>query len=133
MGKDLKSFERVATLLIYLTDVKAGGETTFTRVNKKIVPKAGRMLLFRNLNADGECDRLTEHKAEPVGPGERKIIAQRWYYKEAKNLLNFRPGAPPLSYYEPGSPLIACDDVDSCRQYNDWTVDWANWKGFKKL
>jgi hypothetical protein len=55
---------------------------------------------------------------------------QRWYYKEATNLMNFRPAPPPVAEYKDGTKLIACDGVDSCRQYNDWTVNWANWKGF---
>ena len=126
------SFDRVATVLVYLTDVAQGGETSFTKIKPavSVTPKAGRMLLWRNTNAEGECDRMTAHRSETVAKG-RKIIAQRWYYKEAKSLMNFRPGPPPLSYYRPGTPLIACDAVDSCRQYNDWTVDWANWKGFR--
>jgi len=130
VGDSVSVFKRIATVLIYLTDVEEGGETVFDRMNVKVKPGFGKAVVWRNLDSEGECNILTEHTAKPVVKG-RKVIMQRWYYEEAKNLMNFRPGPPPLQNYTKGTPLIACDDEDMCRQYNDWTVNWANWKGFK--
>lgn len=129
----VQGFKRMATVLIYLSEMEPhqGGETEFPRMGFMVQPKLGKAVVWRNLDEDGNCNPLTEHVARPVFAGGSKIIMQRWYYEEATRLLNFRPGAPPLSVYMPGTPLIACDDVDSCRQYNDWTVNWANWKGFR--
>jgi hypothetical protein len=122
-------FKRMVTALVFLTDVEEGGETEFTNMGFKVKPQRGKAVIWRNLDEDGNCNPLTLHSANPVIKG-RKVIMQRWYYETATNVMNFPPGAPPVTDYLPGTPLIACDAEHACRQYNDWTVNWANWKGF---
>ena len=114
--------DRVATVLVYLTDTKGGG-TRFTKAGEEVQPKAGRAVAWRNLHFNGECMPETEHEAMPLieGSGE-KIILQRWYHREAS--LDFRlPRESPNGVPEwvPGMNPIVCDESDKCRLYNEWT------------
>lgn len=43
---DLASSSRLITFMIYLNDVDTGGETEFLYYHKRIVPKAGRLLIW---------------------------------------------------------------------------------------
>ena len=42
----LKNSARILTGILYLNDVEVGGETHFTDINVKIIPKKSRLLLF---------------------------------------------------------------------------------------
>lgn len=76
---------RYITVIFYLNDGFEGGETKFTKINKKIKPKKGRALLFFNCNPhlntknNGLCDTIynSEHAGVPVKSGE-KWIANVW-------------------------------------------------------
>lgn len=69
--------QRILTLLVYLNDGYAGGETAFLRTGLSFKGKKGDALLFRNALADGRADDLTQHAGLPVSAGE-KLIASRW-------------------------------------------------------
>lgn len=71
------SGQRESTVIIYLNDVDKGGETQFMELDKKITPKMGRALAFRNLLADGTPDTRTLHAGLPVETGT-KWIATMW-------------------------------------------------------
>jgi prolyl 4-hydroxylase len=72
--------QRESTVIVYLNDVKAGGETEFLELNKKIAPKMGRVLAFKNLHADGSPDTGTLHAGLPIKSGT-KWIATMWIHQ----------------------------------------------------
>lgn len=69
--------QRVATALVYLNDEYFGGETEFTRLGLKVKGRRGDVLVFRNTQADGSPDPLSEHAGLPVLSGI-KYLGSRW-------------------------------------------------------
>ena len=69
--------QRIVTLIVYLNDGFAGGETMFLRTGTSFVGAPGDALLFRNAGDDGRPDPMSQHAGQPVRSGE-KIIASRW-------------------------------------------------------
>jgi len=83
---------RLMTLLVYLSDVEAGGETHFPRLKDKagkslrVFPKKGAGLLWSNVKNDQLLvqDDLTHHEAVEVTRGQ-KFAANVWLH-----MFNFR-------------------------------------------
>lgn len=69
--------QRVASLVIYLNDVEAGGETVFPEVGLSVAPAKGSAVYFAYTDAQSRCDPLSFHGGAPVVRGE-KWIATRW-------------------------------------------------------
>lgn len=69
--------QRVSTLVIYLNDVAAGGETVFPHVHLQVTPKKGAAVYFEYCNENGQLDPLSLHAGAPVQAGE-KWIATKW-------------------------------------------------------
>lgn len=69
--------QRIGTVLIYLNDVPAGGETVFPKAGVSIVPKKGSAVYFHYCNSKGQVDRLSLHTSIPVATGE-KWVATKW-------------------------------------------------------
>ncbi len=69
--------QRIATLIIYLNTVEAGGETIFPEINFNVVPVQGRAVYFSYFDRHGNIDPLTYHGGNPVKQGE-KWIATKW-------------------------------------------------------
>lgn len=65
---------RLATMLIYLTDVEKGGSTVFTKTGPGVTikPKKGTGVFWFNLLRNGKSNAKTEHAACPV------VIGQKW-------------------------------------------------------
>lgn len=62
--------QRLITVLCYLNDVEAGGETEFPKLGIKVDPKPGRLLIFENCE-EGTTNRsdLSLHAGLPVEQG----------------------------------------------------------------
>lgn len=69
--------QRLWTMLVYLNDGYAGGETRFDELAIAAKGEAGDALIFRNADADGRSDQRTRHAGLPVTSGV-KWLATRW-------------------------------------------------------
>lgn len=74
--------QRVSTLIMYLDDVEAGGETIFPRIDFSYVPRRGQALYFEYTTADGSLDPLSLHGGAPVLSGEKWILT-KWMRERA--------------------------------------------------
>lgn len=69
--------QRKTTIFSYLTDVEAGGETHFPRLDLKIAPRQGKAVQFANEIEDGRVYAESLHASLPVERGE-KWLATLW-------------------------------------------------------
>jgi prolyl 4-hydroxylase len=64
--------QRIATFLIYLNNVTAGGETSFPEIDASVSPVRGRAVLFHNCFPGTVIrDPRSDHHAMPVLEGEK--------------------------------------------------------------
>jgi len=84
---------RFATILIYLNDVEAGGETEFLHSKLRVNATKGTMLLFYSMLPDGNLDEKSRHQGNPVLKG-RKWISNLWLWDERREV----PGESFLDY-----------------------------------
>lgn len=71
--------QRIITVLMYLNDVKEGGNTYFPNCNVTIKPEVGRALFWYNvLDGNVTIDPSTYHEGQPPGPNSMKWIATLW-------------------------------------------------------
>lgn len=73
---------RLCTMLIYLNDLdeSQGGATYFRELNIAVRPKAGRAVIWTNINPDGSQHLETLHAAlPPRGTGTEKWVIQLWF------------------------------------------------------
>jgi prolyl 4-hydroxylase len=69
--------QRVATFMVYLNTVEAGGETIYPKINLKITPEKGKAVLFYNVTQSGAVDPMSFHGGAPVKSGEKWLMT-RW-------------------------------------------------------
>ena len=69
-------FNRHATLLVYLNEVKEGGATRFDHLGLSVSPKEGQALLFFPSFSDGTPDARSLHTATTAV--NLKIVTQQW-------------------------------------------------------
>lgn len=69
--------QRTHTMLVWLNDGFAGGETHFPEAGLTLRGEVGDALLFRNTLEDGRPDPASAHAGLPVTAGE-KWLASRW-------------------------------------------------------
>jgi prolyl 4-hydroxylase len=72
---------RVATVLLYLNSVPAGGGTFFPEIDMRVFPHMGLGLFFRSVK-DGQIIQRSLHAGEPILRGE-KWIASKWIRERA--------------------------------------------------
>lgn len=68
--------QRFSTLIVYLNDVAAGGETDFPDAGIRIAPRKGGALYFQYCNSAGQIDPLSRHAGMPVLAGEKWIMTK---------------------------------------------------------
>ena len=71
---------RLLTCLIYLNDDYEGGNTLFPIINKKIIPKKGKAIIFQDTDKHGSIINESLHTGTDVKNG-RKWIATIWVKK----------------------------------------------------
>ncbi|XP_076810458.1 prolyl 4-hydroxylase subunit alpha-1-like isoform X1 [Clavelina lepadiformis] len=79
-------FPRIATVLIYLSDVAYGGSTAFTKAGVAAEPIKGSAVFWFNLNRAGKVDESTMHAGCPVVIGT-KWIANKWLGLKGQELV----------------------------------------------
>lgn len=83
--------QRIMTMIIYLNDGYAGGETAFEANGIQLAGRVGDVALFSNVLPDGRPDPASRHAGQPVVRGE-KWIATRWIRANPYNPWTWRPG-----------------------------------------
>jgi prolyl 4-hydroxylase len=71
-----RSGQRVATMVIYLNDVEAGGETVFPEAGFAASPRRGGALWFEYCNAAGQLDPRSLHAGAAPLSGEKWIVTK---------------------------------------------------------
>lgn len=75
-----ESGDRVATFMIYLNNVLAGGNTAFPRMGAFAAPSQGDAAFWYNLLPSGQSDEATLHGGCPVLQGS-KWVANKWIHE----------------------------------------------------
>ncbi|XP_017131017.2 prolyl 4-hydroxylase subunit alpha-1-like [Drosophila elegans] len=75
--------ERMATTLIYLSDVLQGGATLFPKLNLTVFPKSGSALFWYSFNTKGNAEMRTIHTGCPVIVGSKWVVS-KWIYDKGQ-------------------------------------------------
>ena len=70
--------QRTWTAMIFLDEPESGGNTEFPELGFGMRPRAGKMLMWNNINLDGTPNHKTLHTGTPVTAGVKHIIT-KWY------------------------------------------------------
>lgn len=70
--------QRSWTAMVFLVEPSAGGATNFPDINIKVAPRAGTLLAWNNMDANGEPNALSRHQGTPVEAGTKYIIT-KWF------------------------------------------------------
>jgi len=74
--------QRKFTALVYLNDDFSGGETNFSKLNKKIKPETGKLVYWNNLDENGDTNLNMIHAGMPVLDGQKWVLVV--YIREKK-------------------------------------------------
>jgi prolyl 4-hydroxylase len=72
-----RSGQRVSTMVTYLNDVPAGGETLFPEAGWAVSPQRGNAVYFEYCNSLDQVDHASLHASNAVASGE-KWVATKW-------------------------------------------------------
>jgi prolyl 4-hydroxylase len=70
--------QRTWTVMVFLNEPEAGGQTKFPKAKVRISPKTGNLLAWNNLDGVGEPNDYSLHQGSPVEAGLKYIIT-KWY------------------------------------------------------
>jgi prolyl 4-hydroxylase len=71
--------QRTWTFMVFLNNVKKGGETEFISLNNlHVTPTTGTAVVWNSLNEDGTTNDRTLHQGKPILGGEKYIIT-KWF------------------------------------------------------
>jgi prolyl 4-hydroxylase len=95
--------QRLITALGYLNDVEAGGETGFSKLDTKVAPEVGKLLVFHNCEP-GTLRRhpLSLHAGCPVEAGE-KWAFNLWFRARSRREDSYPPTQSELDEYQRGA------------------------------
>ncbi|XP_075892550.1 prolyl 4-hydroxylase subunit alpha-3 isoform X2 [Nelusetta ayraudi] len=83
----LKTGNRIATFMIYLTSVEAGGSTAFIYANFSVPVMENAAIFWWNLHRNGQGDEDTLHAGCPVLIGD-KWVANKWIHEYGQEFLH---------------------------------------------
>lgn len=66
--------ERWMTVLLYLDTPEQGGATHFKHLDVEVKAQAGRVLMWRNLLANGQCNSQMLHASMPLVRGQKTTL-----------------------------------------------------------
>jgi len=70
--------QRTWTAMVFLDAPGEGGETHFPRVDLTLRPRRGNLVVWNNLDREGEPNPMTLHQGLPVKAGVKHIVT-KWY------------------------------------------------------
>lgn len=86
----------IATCVLNLDDVPAGGATVFPAAERRVEPRAGRLAVWFDVLPDGRADPASLHRAEAVVSGRKRTLV--WFvYATAEDVRAALEGAPPTA------------------------------------
>ena len=70
--------QRTFTAMMFLNEPDAGGHTIFTEANVTVRPRAGNLLVWNNLDPEGNINYRSKHQGSPVEAGIKYVIT-KWF------------------------------------------------------
>ncbi|TFI57016.1 2OG-Fe(II) oxygenase [Sphingomonas parva] len=76
--------QRTWTVMAFLNKPDAGGQTAFPKAGLKITPAPAHLLIWNNLDVNGELNDFSLHQGMPVEAGVKYVLT-KWYRERPWN------------------------------------------------